>query len=237
MKNLRVKIAALFTAGMSIFPNVSFNVVKANDILKKDTFVENFQKKNIPVYRTENNLLVDASLNYINEEGKLLSEKDSKVSISDELNNELDLHPVLRYIDNNKDAFIFTKSQFSDGRSHIFVKKNKDAKLKMLYFDPEIEVVGYTGTIMSLVQPGVVNEFGAALPALEENESSEKNNLIAELQSQVNSISKNKEANHKQKDNTDSYIAAAVTAITVLAGIYGISQFLSAQNEVDCDLD
>lgn len=237
MKNLRVKIAALFTAGMSIFPNVSFNVVKANDILKKDTFVENFQKKNIPVYRTENNLLVDASLNYINEEGKLLSEKDSKVSISDELNNELDLHPVLRYIDNNKDAFIFTKSQFSDGHSHIFVKTHKDAKLRMLYFDSDLKTVGFTNRLQKLVQPDIVNDFGAALPALEENESSEKNNLIAELQSQVNSISKNKEANHKQKDNTDSYIAAAVTAITVLAGIYGISQFLSAQNEVDLDLD
>lgn len=237
MKNLRVKIAALFTAGMSIFPNVSFNVVKANDILKKDTFVENFQKKNIPVYRTENNLLVDASLNYINEEGKLLSEKDSKVSISDELNNELDLHPVLRYIDNNKDAFIFTKSQFSDGHSHIFVKTHKDAKLRMLYFDSDLKTVGFTNRLQKLVQPDIVNDFGAALPALEENESSEKNNLIAELQSQVNSISKNKEANHKQKDNTDSYIATAVTAITVLAGIYGISQFLSAQNEVDLDLD
>lgn len=218
MKNLRVKIAALFTAGMSIFPNVSFNVVKANDILKKDTFVENFQKKGITVYRTADNRLVDANLNYINVKGELLSKEASKVSLSDELKERISLHPVLAYVDENKEDFKFTKSLFNDRQSHIFIKTSVKQDIKMLYFNSKNKSVAFTKKIAPLVDPAVISEFGDAAPDLEDNKSSEKTDLVAKLQSEANSILKDKKTNKETKNNKDDSIAAVITVLVALAG-------------------
>lgn len=242
MSKLRMKIAALFTAGISILPNVSSNVVKANDSLQEKAFVENFQKKNIPVYRTENNLLVDANLNYINVEGKPLNKDESKVPVSNELNEKISLHPVLKYIDENKNDFVFSKSQLNDGTYYIFVKTGETAPLKMLYFDSTTRQVYYTQKISSLAKHQYVNVFGNAVPILEQPDENEKKSLVAKLQSEGDAILKDKKNNQPSQDNEDSYIAAFITALIGVGLMYYVlPPMLSPQgkiitkNELDWD--
>ena len=119
MNKLKQKIFALLTVGISILPSASFNNVKANEILYAKKFFGNFQEKGISVYKTNDNLLVDANLNYINGEGKPLGKDNEKVLVSDELKDKIKLHPVLKYINNFGDCYQITKLQLNNGLSNV----------------------------------------------------------------------------------------------------------------------
>ena len=216
MNKLKQKIAALLTVGIGIVPNVSFNVVKANNILQKDAFVENFQKKDITVYKTNDNLLVDANLNYINVDGKPLGKDDEKVSVSGELNDKIKLHPVLKYINDFGDDYKITKLQSDNGYASIFVKTaRKDAEFKLLRFNPQSGAVDRSD-ILRDVDPDFVYNFGEALPKnVNEMSKSEARSLAIDLAYEAKN--KNKEnkivTTNTSDDQYDSCIAAVVTGV------------------------
>lgn len=230
MSKLRMKIAALFTASISILPTVSSNVVKANDILQKEAFVKNFQKKNITVYRTADNRLVDANLNYINVEGKPLNKDESKVSVPKKFHNIIVLHPVLKFM-NMGLRYKFTKTLRADGKSYVFATNEiKGVKItpNLLYFDPNrvMPWAMFSHDLELLRRPDLITAFGDALPELETETRPEVLNLLSELQKKCDSIEKNQIARPKKADdsidnNQMTQNAAQNVAAPAVAGALG----------------
>ena len=208
MNKFKKKITIFLAISVSLLKSTSYRVIcKTSTItLQVSDFVKNFQEKNIPVYKTADNLLVNQKLDYISSNGYLLKDDESALSVPNELKEKITLHPVLKYINDRDYYFNFRTSnepRVGDIEDKfLYVQTNQGRPLGMVYFDTVKNVVEIAYDVSPLLGCGIINRFGDALPKAPKPDRILLRNLITRLMKQAKEL----EEIDAQKENEMNYL-------------------------------